>query len=548
MLTCLVCDEIHEVRGFSLTLHGAGAYLAAEFDSDGKPVRFLSRDALGNQIGTLVLSDPDSDHRSLFNLKVDYVHDGFTEQEVVPQGSRLYGRVVKHPAPTPYKRNDLFDLARGLKDSKNTWATTEIPAAYTYFAQFVAHEVSKIRDEGGAHGPYSWATPALDLNSVLDPLPANRAFDPKRHVIVHDTAVGWTTYANGARYFPGDLPRDTEGKALIPDQRNDSNLIVAQIHLAIIKLYQLITVFEPGGTTETWRRTAARHLQSIVLQDLLPRITGRTWQFAAPFVRKFVWPRGEGNFLIPLEFAAACFRFGHSMVREAGYNFSDQHSQAHADDLLMSAGKPLKNDWQLRWENLIRLDPKVSDPVDLADPVDAFMAYKLNSRMDLRDFSIEPTPYEAKTYLRNLSSPFSIHDVSLLRGYSVKLPSAQECVKIVMGDDAWVDPRPPYSWILRQADTSGEMRESTPLWFHVLAEAGATRGAILGPMATQIVAETLHAAAAANAGGIVESDGRIDFTPLAALAPPNSTKFTLPDLLRAARDLWPEHVFHKYSN
>lgn len=541
-LNCKVCRL---GAGESGVQHGGGNFFTVRRNADGRLDGFISRNAFGEPF--VLLEPTELSSQTKLALRVQNIEPPDSSnppKDPVPEGARLFDKIVEEPAKPPYTREKLFDLVAQLRKFPFPSRSTNIPAAYTYLAQFVAHDISKLRDEGHVLGPFSWSSSALDLASVLDPRNDGEKFDTERHIIVCGTAVGWTHHAEtGKRTEPGDLPRDETGEALIPDQRNDSNLLVAQIHLAIIKLYQLIAVTDPGGTPHSWRTETMRHIQSIVLQDLLPRLTGHDWPFDKPFERRSVWTRKKEPFLVPIEFAAACFRIGHSMVRRAGYNLNDDHTQASAADLLLFARKPLTHDWQARWQNLIRLDDDGPNPINAADLVDGFMASKLGESLTFADFSAEPSSHELQNYLHGLQPPFSIHAVSLLRGYSSALPSAQECVGEVLGNEGWVDLKSPYSWMLRNVDPSGDMLESTPLWFYVLSEASSTSGKVVGPLADRIIGETLHAAVAASDGGIVRPDGRIDFVPLKFLRPASPEKFTLPDLLRAARDLWQEHVF-----
>ncbi len=76
-----------------------------------------------------------------------------------------------------------------------------------------------------------------------------------------------------------DLPRNTQGRALIGDPRNDENFIVAQLHLAFLHLHNHIVDRLDGGVPqgelfEQAQREVRWHYQWVVAHDFLPRIVG----------------------------------------------------------------------------------------------------------------------------------------------------------------------------------------------------------------------------------------------------------------------------------
>ncbi len=116
-----------------------------------------------------------------------------------------------------------------------------------------------------------------------------------------------------------DLPRDEFGEAQIGDGRNDSNLAVAQIYVVLAKFHQ--ETAKAFKSPDRAKANTLRLVQEAVLFDFLEKVSdpptycdilcnGR--QLVRPGAFDFSRP-----FLIPIEFAAACFRIGHSMVREA---------------------------------------------------------------------------------------------------------------------------------------------------------------------------------------------------------------------------------------
>ncbi len=118
-----------------------------------------------------------------------------------------------------------------------------------------------------------------------------------------------------------DLPRSPEGFALIGDHRNDENLLVAQTHLAMLKFHnkvcdQLAAAGKPAGEIFIEaRQIVTWHYQWMVLHDFVERITEKG--IVAKILeqgRRFY--RFKKIPYMPVEFSAAAYRLGHSMVRE----------------------------------------------------------------------------------------------------------------------------------------------------------------------------------------------------------------------------------------
>jgi hypothetical protein len=182
---------------------------------------------------------------------------------------------------------------------------------------------------------------------------------------------------------------------------------------------------------------------------------------------------------MPLEFAVAAYRFGHTMVR-AAYNFNLNFN-------LRPGGVPASLELLF---NLQTLDGQR----------EAGLAAMLSAR-------------------------------NLLRGYRLRLPTGQ-AVANHLGlptltpeqlRAAAVNPQQ------EQALQDGGFLERTPLWFYLLAEAAHGGGARLGPVGSTIVAEVLIGLIRRSADSILRTPGWAPFLP--ATVPGH---FELADLLRFA--------------
>ena len=116
--------------------------------------------------------------------------------------------------------------------------------------------------------------------------------------------------------------------ALIGDGRNDENLIVAQLHLAFLRLHNAIAddladdIPDAEMRFEEAKQRTIMFYQWIVLNVYLPRIcmpsvVDAVKAAGAPLYKAFRdrVASAASELPMPLEFSVAAFRFGHSMVR-----------------------------------------------------------------------------------------------------------------------------------------------------------------------------------------------------------------------------------------
>ena len=187
-------------------------------------------------------------------------------------------------------------------------------------------------------------SPRLDLDSLYGNGPGNPQSAKFYESDGMHLKTGTTIPAEGVKAKPRhDLPRVGKGglaasqKALIPDPRNDENLIVAQTHLAMINFHNKVVDKTSSTLPAVQRFVLARkrvtlHYQWLLRHDYLPRI-------CAPTVvdsvfskgRKLVEPDAKPTDVptMPIEFSVAAFRLGHSMIR-ADYNWNSKFPEPPA--------------------------------------------------------------------------------------------------------------------------------------------------------------------------------------------------------------------------
>ncbi|MCB0007430.1 MAG: hypothetical protein KDE04_13285, partial [Anaerolineales bacterium] len=242
------------------------------------------------------------------------------------------GEMIERPTVKP---TDIAQDA-ALRADLDAQFNSAIPAGYTYFGQFVDHDItfdpaSSLMRRNDPSGLLNHRTPRLDLDNVYGAGP-----DDAPYLYDQDKGrKGRLLIGN----IPGtnlpDLPRNQQGRALIGDMRNDENAIVSQLQLAFLLAHNaLVEEAEKQGADnpfEAARRTLRWLYQWIVWHDFLKRVTRPdVWACALQLQPDCLnmpdgpkrWRLGLKDIYswrnqpyMPVEFSAAAYRFGHSMVR-----------------------------------------------------------------------------------------------------------------------------------------------------------------------------------------------------------------------------------------
>ena len=460
----------------------------------------------------------------------------------------------------------LKALGRAMEDADVAGDDSTIPAAYTYFGQFVDHDITlEVQDfpqpvEGSVttlleptmkpadlsvlrNAMRNFRTGTLDLDNLYG-LPASHdTANP------HKMAIGHVTELNAAAKPllrpPGkgddnDLPREPpsadrahDRAALIGDPRNDENTIVSQLHLAFLKAHNALV--DEGRSRVEAERVLRQHYQHLVVHDFLKRV-------ADPAVVDDIvtngnrWFNALGEpFFMPLEFAAAAYRFGHSMVRTSydfnlNFNRSGEPGTFPASlgllfDFTALSGEfggsgtdTLPENWIIEWERLTGSGPGVSMARKLDTELSSVGGAALFA-LQGSDGQVLTPPDAARLSVRNL-----------LRGYRLRMPTGQAVathlgLPVLSAAELRAAAGPGQEGPL----VAGGFDARTPLWYYVLAEAKHHGGERLGPVGSTIVAEVLVGLVRRSADSILAAPG---WTPTLPGATPG--QFELADLLRFA--------------
>jgi hypothetical protein len=455
---------------------------------------------------------------------------GVAEPDRVPgiRFGRLFGKTRHEPHPDD--RDAVAEKLRGLGRAMNDdpgdgTGDSNIPSGYTYLGQFIAHEVT--HDSTGdllAAGLDSknLRTPEIDLDSLYGSEDGPKNEKHKRLYRADEARLKTGDTLSTGDFnvsFPNDLPRVAQrnpdgtkrAAALLGDKRNDENLAVAQMHVAFIHFHnRVVADLDKAGCPAdqlfpTAREAVIRHYQWIILYDFLPRIV-RADVLDCVSRHGLRWFKSGGDddgLYMPLEFSAAAFRIGHSMVR-ASYEWnprrrtgSEQQRAPRLLDLFQQTGflksgldnnLSLKSNWVIDWRHFYDFGPIPDVPPvasgNFARKLDTVFDLHLNEVTGFTDERIDEM--QRAITVRNL-----------LRGFYLHLPTGEEAAD-------WMGETPltrkeltagPHKARLDDSDFLGK----TPLWYYILKEAevlgfgpdGKTPGNRLGPVGSRIVAETL---------------------------------------------------------
>ncbi len=459
---------------------------------------------------------------------------GYLTSETVRASSKMDFNVVNVGL-----LNQLGELM-GNSDREATITDSTIPAGYTYFGQFVDHDItldvsSTIEAVNDANSINNMRSPSLDLDNVYGRGPALNPFLYEFPSSGPSTAIklklgvnrnagrgGPSTAGGGAAGMQiqtdFDVPRMSgTNTAVIGDPRNDENLFVAQFQSAMLKFHNAVVdvVVAAGFTGDIFveaKKIVTHHYQWAVIHDFLKRICGAaTVTNALSSVAATV----GSSFRMPVEFSVGAYRFGHSLIRERywiNHNFINQ-PLADAFGFIRNPNLPVLSNWVVDFNAFFQTGVPV--PVfNMARKIDSVLANGLES-------------------LPGGSGIMSILAArNLRRGLALGLPSGQ-ATAIALGltplTAAQLKSGLSAAEITLLNSNGGILLSKTPLWYYCLREAAVVNGGnSLGPLGAKIVADTFVRILKRDADSFINKPG--GFTPF--LPSDAAGNFTVTDIIK----------------
>ena len=402
-------------------------------------------------------------------------------------------------------------------------------AGSTFVGQFTDHDITfdQTSHLGVTTNPLTspnTRTPALDLDSVFGGGPT---ISPGLYVPGPGGSAG-PQLLIGSGGVHEDVPRTANGdgtySAVLGDPRNDENVMIAGLHCAHILFYN--RVLSELGSMNLSRFPAARgadqrtlssarsgdgalnylkyliarqvtlwHYQWLLVNEHLPQIAGQQVvnDVLANGNQFYLPPPGDA--FMPIEFGAACYRFGHSMVRPSyRANFTSgtgDSANPAADPFFGLVFDATEADFN---------GPVSYDRDDLLGGYPAARRYvgwqtffdfgdgqvKNNKKIDTTISSVLFTLPLPAIAPHTQTAPTVLPQRNLLRQLTWSLPSGQ-AVAAAMGLPALTA-----TDLADIGSVYAPFATSTPLWYYILAESKIAAGGLnLGPVAARIVTETL---------------------------------------------------------
>ena len=292
------------------------------------------------------------------------------------------------------------------------------------------------------------------------------------------------------------------------------------MHLAFIKFHnKVVDALGRNGDFNTASQIVRFHYQWLVVHDFLARVVGEDLvnEILVPVTDpntgaviqwngnlRFYTPRHRP--FMPVEFSAAAYRFGHSMVR---FNYSlNRLTEAVEDggqgelpifDSItaptrdLRGGRPLEAERRVAWFRFFSFDQKDDDKLQPARSIDTQIAAGLGD--------MPPSEGAAPT------GPTSLAVRNLLCGRALGLPTGQDVARAMsIPEDQIIsnsnnqhqfsigagynDKSVPVISDPEKSRLVALFGDRTPLWYYILKEAELLKqGQMLGPVGGRIVAE-----------------------------------------------------------
>ena len=186
------------------------------------------------------------------------------------------------------------------------------------FGQFLAHDItfetsSRFTGHNEASRFTNERTIHFDLDCMYGQWTQDYLYDKDNRVKLLLGECPLEAYPN---YY--DLQRNFQGKAVIPDARNDENIIVSRFQVLFIQFHNKMIDYlgdacPSGRLYKEARRKVIWHYHWLIIHEYLKKICD-------PEILQNILDHGPKFFntpwLLPLEFTGAAFRTGHSQTRE----------------------------------------------------------------------------------------------------------------------------------------------------------------------------------------------------------------------------------------
>ena len=445
-------------------------------------------------------------------FRIDGMARGLETAGSSPQFEGRFGRMFRSLSPAHFSTGALHVLAQHMTaDDEGGKATPEtesddeenvgtdpkkpgISAGYTYFGQFIDHDLtfdpaSSLQKANDPDGLVDFRTPRFDLDNIYGRGPDDQPYmyeEDGVRMLLGDQLTGNSKDQNAR-----DVPRNSSGRAIIGDPRNDENVIVSQLQAAFLRFHNRVADVLGSKSFVEVQQAVRWHYQWVVINDFLKTVIGsETLHRILPHLKSrlpldrdrprlsFYKPRKDS--FIPVEFSVAAYRFGHSMVRpqyrlnEGTPAVEGNPDPSHQNDPrlpIFGPGESLvgfrrfPRSWAVDWSLFFPMGASTDSGKGRVQP-----AYKIDTSL-VNPLGTLPHPVIG-------DSITALAERNLLRGLRMKLPSGQAVAR-AMGEAVIPDVKLRVGKANEDGDKSNptlvslsdEFRGNAPLWYYILAEA-----------------------------------------------------------------------------
>jgi len=357
-----------------------------------------------------------------------------------------YGRAFPDLPPLTGDAAALLALgsAGGLCDGTDATGDDGLAAAgWPFFGQYIAHDTTADRSPIGPHADAAtianFRSPRVNLECLYGSGPIGAPY-------LYDAGDPAKLLA-----ADGDVPRNSQGTALLGDPRNDVHVFIVQLHRALIGAHNRLVDrlreddVAPEECFDAARRATMWHYQWIIVEDFLPTLVGRELveEVKDPARRCY---RPDGPPVIPFEFADAAFRYGHGQIRHLYRLQPGGEEYAVFPDLV--GFRPVAPEHRIDWRLLF------GDDAQRAKRMDGRLAASLIGLPLAITGAVDVDAYH------------SLAARDLQRGAAIGLPSGEAVARAIgaqpltpaesgLGAFGWVGETPLWLYILREADVRG---------------------------------------------------------------------------------------------
>jgi hypothetical protein len=407
-----------------------------------------------------------------------------------------------------------LDAPKDGKDGEES----AIPALYTYFGQFIDHDITfdpmtTLIQHNDPDALTDFRTPALDLDNVYGRGPSDQPY-------LYDK--NGTKFLLGKKLDNGapDLQRnnDDPARALIGDPRNDENSIISQFQALMLRFHNRVVDDHSGLDFPSLQQIVRWHYQWVIIHDFLPRLITKSvldalktnGRYDQKKLKFYHWKNGP---FMPVEFSVAAYRLGHSMIRP-GYRLNDDDATLLPIFPIPPTikGAPLggispgltgfqamAGNRGIDWGRFIDIGDSRSYGEDPDEVKQATEAMKKRLQFAYRIDTSVVTPLSVLPESVAPDQPRSLAQRNLLRGFELGLPTGQSVARAMgvrpLHDDQIIigkaldslgkdDPRP-----LPISELSA-FRGKCPLWTYILAEAMQNAKMVRIPVTDEIKVST----------------------------------------------------------